>query len=515
MLRPVPRAAAGALIAAAVAGGAILVAAHRAAATSAHTSATLVEKLTGPDSPNDTYGRWNVKATDLGIMWDDNAGHVLTAFGDTFGDAWIGPGGGVLGPGDANWRSNVLLRSTDTNLADGMDFASAVTGPDGRAREILPGLHQPDGAGEVTKIPTAGIAVGARQYVSFMSVRHWGAPGYWDTNYAQIAYSDDDGTTWSTAGTPVWANPSLDDHFQQQSFARHGGYLYVYGTPSGRNGSLYLARVPEAQILAQAAYQYWNGSTWVTGNEPAAAAVVGAPVSELSVRYDSYSGHWLMMYLQGEDIILRTATSPQGPWGTAQIVVSSADYPGLYGGFMHPWSAGGTIYFTMSQWDPYNVYLMKVLINTSGTIVNPNLMGDPSFERGALNSTGTGGFWACGGNCGIDNSHWGYSGDRNGFARYNRGWQDVHQTVPVAAGTGYQLTGFIRTSANSDNGFMGARTTGGTVISEAHYTAIGPWTRIVVNFTSGPNTSVVVYAGVWTDHGDIWLQLDDFSVVRT
>src|SRR5690349_12335199 len=101
MLRPVPRAAAGVLIAAAVAGGAILVTAHRAAATSAHTSATLVEKLTGPDSPNDTYGRWNVKATDLGIMWDDNAGRVLTAFGDTFGDAWTGPGGGVLGPGDA------------------------------------------------------------------------------------------------------------------------------------------------------------------------------------------------------------------------------------------------------------------------------------------------------------------------------------------------------------------------------------------------------------------------------
>ncbi len=310
MLRPVPRAAAGALITAAVAGGAILVAAHRAAATSAHTNATLVEKLTGPDSPNDTYGRWNVKATDLGIMWDDNAGGVLTAFGDTFGDAWIGP-----------------------------------------------------------------------------------------------------------------------------------GYLYVYGTPSGRNGSLYLARTPETQILTQAAYQYWNGSTWVTGNESAATAVVGAPVSELSVRYDGYSGHWLMMYLRGEDIILRTAAGPQGPWSAAQVVVSSADYPGLYGGFMHPWSSGGTIYFTMSQWDPYNVYLMKVRIDSSGTVVDPNLMGDPSFERGALNSSGTGGFWACGGNC----------------------WQDVHQTVPVAAGTGYQLTGFVRTSANSDNGFMGARTTGGVV----------------------------------------------------
>ena len=53
-------------------------------------------------------------------------------------------------------------------------------------------------------------------------------------------------------------------------------YLYVFGTPSGRNGSLYLARVPEAQILTQSAYQYWNGSTWVTNNESAATAVVSA-----------------------------------------------------------------------------------------------------------------------------------------------------------------------------------------------------------------------------------------------
>jgi hypothetical protein len=513
--RPTPRAAAGILVVAALAGASVLVAAAPAAATSAHTNATVIEKITGPDSPNNTYGRWNVKATDLGIMWDNNAGQVLTAFGDTFGDAWIGPGGGALGSGDANWRSNVLLRSSDTTPSDGMDFASAVTGTDGRAREILPGLHQPDGTGEVTKIPTAGIAVGSRQYLSFMSVHHWGPPGQWDTNYAQIAYSDDNGTTWSTSGTPTWNNPALNDPFQQQAFARNGGYVYIYGTPSGRGGSAYVARVPENSMLTQSAYQYWNGSSWVTNNEAAAVAVVSAPVSELSVRYDSYSSHWLMMYLQGEDIIMRTATNPQGPWSGPQTVVTSADYPGLYGGFMHPWSANGTIYFTMSQWDPYNVYLMKVSINTSATIIKPNLMGDPSFERGALNGTGTGGFWACSGNCGIDNSHWGYSGDRNGFARYNHGWQDVHQTVPVTANTSYQLTGFIRTSANSDNGFMGARTTGNVVISEAHYTAIGPWTRIVVNFNSGANTSVVVYAGVWTDNGDIWIQLDDFSLVAT
>ncbi|MGI5183547.1 DUF4185 domain-containing protein [Dactylosporangium sp. CA-152071] len=485
-----------------------------ALATSAHTPSSLVEKLTGPNGPNDTYGRWNVKSTDLGILWDNGAGQTMALFGDTFGDGWVGPGGAAFGPGDLNWRSNVLLRSGDTNLADGMHFDTAVTAPDGRAREILPGLHQPDNTGEVTKIPTAGIAVGTRQYVSYMSVHHWGPPGAWDTNYARIAYSDDNGETWVNTGTPNWDNPSFNSHFQMQAFARNGGYVYVYGTPSGRGGSAYVARVAEAQMLNQAAYQYWNGSTWVTGNEAAATAIVSAPVSELSVRFDSYSGRWLMMYLQAEDIIMRSATSPQGPWSAAQVVVSSADYPGLYGGYMHPWSSGGTIYFTMSQWDPYNVYLMKVQINTSAQIVNPNLMGDPSFEREALNGSGTGGFWACAGNCGLDNGFWGYSGSHNAFARYNQGWQDIHQTVAVTANTNYRLSGWLRTSPNSDNGYFGARGTNGAVISESHFTAVGPWTRYTVNFNSGNRTSVVVFGGVWTDHGDIWIQLDDVGLMK-
>src|SRR4029079_7488493 len=92
--------------------------------------------------------------------------------------------------------------------------------------------------------------------------------------------------------------------------------------------------------------------------------VVAGPVSALSVRYDSYSGKWLLMYLQGEDIILRSSHAPTGPWSSAQVVVSSADYPGLYGGFMHPWSSGGTIYFAMSQWGPYKQYLLKVQLYT-------------------------------------------------------------------------------------------------------------------------------------------------------
>jgi hypothetical protein len=514
-LGSIPRKVAGALTALATAVAVGPVAASPAAASSAHTPASLVQKLTGPQSPNNTYGRWNIKGTDLGILWDNGSGQTLAAFGDTFGDAWVGPGGGAFGSGDLNWRSNVLLRSTDTNLSDGMSFASAVTAADGRAREIIPGLHQGnDAGGEVTKIPTAGISVGTRQYLSFMSVRHWGPPGQWDTNYARIAYSDDNGETWTYhSGTPTWNNPGGTDGFQMQAFVRRDGYLYVYGTPSGRLGAIRLARVPESQVLTQSAYQYWNGSAWVSNNVAAAVPIVAAPVSELSVQYDSYSGRFLMMYLQGEDIVLRSATSATGPWSAPQIAVSSADYPGLYGGYIHPWSSGGNIYFAMSQWDPYNVYLMRLRITTTAQITKPNLMGDPSFERGALNGSGTGGFWACQGNCGLDTgTFWGLSGMDNAFVRYNSGWHDIHQTVPVTANTSYTLTGFLRTSPNNDNGFFGVRDTGGAVIAEANFRSVGAWTRYTVSFNSGSRTSIVVFAGVWTNNGDMWVQVDDFAL---
>jgi hypothetical protein len=41
-------------------------------------------------------------------------------------------------------------------------------------------------------------------------------------------------------------------------------------------------------------------------------------------------------------------------------VATSREYPTLYGGFLHPDSMGTDLYFTMSQYDRYNVSLMHV-----------------------------------------------------------------------------------------------------------------------------------------------------------
>jgi hypothetical protein len=75
----------------------------------------------------------------------------------------------------------------------------------------------------------------------------------------------------------------------------------------------------------------------------------------------------------------------------------------------------------------------------------------------------------------------------------------------------YEVSAWIRTSANNTDGYFGLRTAAGTVIGERSFATLGDYTRITVTVNSGPATSLVVYAGLWPN-GDTWLQLDDVSV---
>ncbi|WP_022893523.1 DUF4185 domain-containing protein [Agromyces subbeticus] len=473
-----------------------------------HSPAVLVSKMTGPKSLSATDTRWAVTGTDLGIMWDNGSGEILTAFGDTFGD-WSGPGGG-----GGDWRSNVLLRSSDTDLSDGMTFDSAVEDAPGHAAEIIPSLKV--NGEELTTIPTAGIAVGDRQYLAFMSVRQWGEPGAWDTNFNRIAYSDDNGETWNSTDGPEWTNTADGQHpFQMVAFERHDGYVYMFGTPNGRFGAAHVARVPEASVLDKSAYSYWNGTSWVLGDDTAAASIVPPNAAELSVRYSEHTGGWLMTYLNEDlDLVLRTAPTPEGPWGEAQRLASFADYPGLYGGYLHPWSEGGELYLALSQWDPYNVYLVRAEIDETGTVVNPNLIADPGFERAV--DTAMPAPWACTGNCGVDINHaWAHGGSKQGWMRHNAGWIDVHQDVAVEPNTTYTFTGFVVTGGTPAPGSLGVRElgSGSATLAEASFEEVGAYTRYSVTFHSGDRTAVQAFVGTNLG-GDRWLQIDDLSLVK-
>lgn len=374
-------------------------------------STKFVDWVTGNFPPNDTFNRYGIWGTDVGTMWDNgipddpstpiNENQVLIAFGDTFG------GPNMTG----TWRLNTLFRSPDRDLSNGMAvpggqwlngnmFGGSPLWEETYARQIILPERLPKGLPTgVTLIPTAGISVptpgtrfGATQYVSFMSVKQWGAAGQWSTNYSAIAYSEDNGENWYVAPQSVRTNSPIggNKNFQQAALVRPGdGFVYSYGTPNGRQGQAYISRVAEADILNVTKYEYYSkGSkggifgigaykagwyrndpskaTPIFGKESGACGVgkAGNQVSEMSVQYNKTLGKYVAMHGdQYNNIILRTADTPEGAWSGPTVVMGQQN-GGIYAPMMHPWSpstlgTGTDLYWNLSIWSEYNVMLMK------------------------------------------------------------------------------------------------------------------------------------------------------------
>ncbi len=397
--------------------------------------------LTGSTSINNTMARFGIFGTDLGIMWDNGVTgddpttpiveqhQVLIAFGDTFTNAAMTTG----------WRSNVLLRSADNVLSDGIKVPNGIVDPGNvpvgaysgapmstttpnYAREII-GKYPYTWWTQVTTIPTGAISIpgagvngATRQYIAYMSVNQWGWPGSWTTNYSAIAYSDDNGQNWrnvpqSSVRSGGWLNSTVpyvsgNEHFQMVSFVKPpedsadaaAGYVYAYGTPSGRSGTVYLSRVQSTQILDVSKYQYWTGSTWVNNSPSSAKPVLPGTTSsflglfkwttypsagELSVQYNDYLKKYVMLYTDSaNNVQLRTSDAPNGTWSAPTTLVTSAKYPGLYAPMIHPWSGTSQLrksdgsaedpqylYWNMSLWGNYNVTLMRTDLSSLLTVV--------------------------------------------------------------------------------------------------------------------------------------------------
>ncbi|MEY7974306.1 DUF4185 domain-containing protein [Saccharomonospora xinjiangensis] len=315
---------------------------------------TRIGPVTGAGSPGRTDALFGIHATDLGVCWESGDGRVLVAFGDTYGEGW---GGSGPGPAQADWRRNVLAYSIDRDLATGLRLDGVVARADGSAAQVLP-----SGRGrEITVIPNSGIAVAGTQYLHYMSVRQWIRPGVWRTNHAGIAVSHDGGNTWSASRGARWPNRWGGHRFQLGALAFADDHVYLLGTTNGRYGDAYLARADPAALPATRAFRYWTGSGWST-RWRAAAPVVAGPVGEMSLGFHRTLGRWLLMHLDEtrRGIVLRSAKRLTGPWTSGEVVVSGDEYPAVYGGYLHPWSLDGPdLYYLVSQWGPYNVYLTR------------------------------------------------------------------------------------------------------------------------------------------------------------
>jgi hypothetical protein len=338
-------------------------------------TASVVRWLTGPNS--DSYERYTISGADLGILWDNGDPEnrqVLIAFGDTFGDC---------SAADQGWRSNTLFRSESTDLTvlplryqdpyAGSPLRGPAVAGRGFSRQVIDSLRL--AAQEVTVIPTAAIAVGRTQYVNFMSVAQWGASGQWSTNFSAVAVSSDNGETWSVPRSsirPAWFNsvPGVPfvwgyQNFQMGAYLRRDGYVYAYGTGAGRGGAPFLSRVVETAVADLTQYEYWTPFGWLKNMPFLAMQVTVAPGSEMSVAWNDHLGKFIMMYTNFlGNVVLRTADQPQGPWSLPKTLVTSAQMPGgIYAPYIHPWSKGQDLYFTLSRWSDYSVALMKTTLS--------------------------------------------------------------------------------------------------------------------------------------------------------
>nr|WP_308213181.1 DUF4185 domain-containing protein [Mycolicibacterium confluentis] len=331
---------------------------------------SIVGWVTGPDSPNETIKRFAITGTDLGIMWDngDPANRqVLMAFGDTNGYCGI--------PGK-QWRYNVLFRSQDGALAktvavpDGVvanPYSGSPVWRPGISKQIVNTIGR--APQETGIIPTAGVAVGRNQFMNFMSIRNWDSPGSWSTNFSAIAVSSDNGENWGVYPGTIRPPGGGNENFQMGAFLKPGPgdpYLYSFGTPNGRGGSAYIARVPPNFVPDLTKYEYWNAgsNSWVPSNPAAATPVIPGPVGEMSAQYNTHLKQYLALYGNGHnDVVMRTAPAPQGPWSPEMLLVPSSQIPGgIYAPYLHPWSTGRELYYNLSLWSAYNVMLMRTVL---------------------------------------------------------------------------------------------------------------------------------------------------------
>jgi hypothetical protein len=241
------------------------------------------------------------------------------------------------------------------------DSAAKVMG-NGRAPDLMYNGHigtGPDGTPEFTVIPNDGIGFpeNGRQIVSYMSIDNWNDQGLlgpkWRSHYAGLAYSDN-GNDFIRAPIKWWNTPDNKDPFQMWTMQRDGDFVYIFSVRSGRQwGPMMLRRVHYLRLLDFNAYEGWgwNGQDWGWGRPctPILSGIFGEP----SVR-KLEGGIWAMAYLNALTgcIVTRTAEGPDRVWSDEKVQVTTLQEPGMYGGFIHPWSKAGSeqLHLIVSKW---------------------------------------------------------------------------------------------------------------------------------------------------------------------
>jgi hypothetical protein len=116
-------------------------------------------------------------------------------------------------------------------------------------------------------------------------------------------------------------------------------------------------------LLDDAAWEYFDGAGW-SPERADAAEIIRPGAGEGSLAWNAGLGKWMYTTLNelSATIELRLADTLTGPWSEPISLATMGEHPQAYGAFMTPsWISddGLTFYFVMSQFGPYNTYVMR------------------------------------------------------------------------------------------------------------------------------------------------------------
>ena len=451
-------------------------------------------------NPNSTFQRFNMASTDFGNMWDAGNGSVFCVFGDNFNDR-----GG-------DWLSNAVAVTTDKYLWDGLYYDSMLWNKSTDKRlEIIPREGY-----EITCIPTGCFSVttnlGVRQYVSYMAIKQWSVGGdgnSWSCHHSELVYSDDFGATWKRSGVK-WDGGS---NFVQTAFVVHDNMVYMWGTPSGRHGSVYVAKVSPSEVLDKASYRYWNGGSWVA-DESAAVPVANGEISEFSVRFNSYYKRFMMIYLdvRTRKVVFRDAAAPEGDWSGEKILLDRT-----YGPSIHPWFCDGRDFWFVSSdvtnngsLDTWHIFLYHAYLTADED--GFNILSEPGFENDPDQGITFRTMWYAPNSISTHDSHSGGIACKLINAKPGV-WDDAClQTVRLKKNTEYVLTGYAKASLNGyKDAYLGIRMEDSRIICLNPKLSSSDWTKITVGFNTEECTRGDVFFGTWGAEG-LAVTVDDIKL---
>ena len=277
----------------------------------------------------------------------------------TFGDTPMS----VPGIGQHNWVDNSLSWTTDLDASNGITLTNDYLDATGAPGEFLPyttfesqynyahdNLHctaEPCGA-EYAMWPGEIVADPTRNRALVFYFELWRIPGQsgWTNIGSGIAIGTAGGTFTRPILNPGGADPTL--MWDSTEVAYGSGSTVVNDTlvsygcePKFVTMRCRVARVPLADALVKARWQYWAGNG-VWSSDPASAVyVLSGGAAGNSISFNTYLGTYVAIYsgVFSDDVFFRVSRNAWGPWSAqTKLFTGRPGWNGntSYAGEAHP-----------------------------------------------------------------------------------------------------------------------------------------------------------------------------------